>query len=188
MPNEEKNALRDMIKKRINDLTQQEKELKSKQICFKLLSLDLLKGSQYLGIYASTEFEVSTHYLIEDLLKTKHITVPFIQENTMKIGRIENLADLTTGVFNILEPKVKKEFTKELGIHIIPGVGFDRNGNRLGRGHGYYDKFLQNKTGLKIGLAFDEQIVDNLHSEAHDIVMDLIITDKELIRIRLHEK
>jgi 5-formyltetrahydrofolate cyclo-ligase len=79
----------------------------------------------------------------------------------------------------------------EIDIEIIPGIGFDLKGNRIGYGSGYYDKLLSHKSMrhskkgghfATVGLAFEEQIVKRVPSEPHDIRVDMIITDQRLIR------
>lgn len=73
-------------------------------------------------------------------------------------------------VENILEEKID--------LFIIPGVAFDKNGNRLGRGRGFYDKLLAGKNTVKIGLAFEKQIVDTVPRTDHDIQMDFVVTER----------
>jgi len=75
---------------------------------------------------------------------------------------------------------VKPEDAKNTAIdlYIIPGVAFDKQGNRLGRGGGFYDKLLFGKNSFKIGLAFEIQIVDTVPHEAHDIPMDFVVTER----------
>lgn len=61
---------------------------------------------------------------------------------------------------------------------LVPGLGFDMHGSRLGRGKGFYDRYLENKDVLKIGLAWSEQVIKKIPMEAHDARMDFIITEK----------
>ena len=85
--------------------------------------------------------------------------------------------DLATGCYGIKEPtgKVFTDFAK-IDVAIIPGVAFDRQGHRLGRGKGYYDRLLSVMPQVyKIGLCFDFQVVDNVPVDSHDIRMDEVI-------------
>ena len=71
---------------------------------------------------------------------------------------------------------------KNIGIVLVPGIVFDMEGHRIGYGLGYYDKFLKKvPKAVKIGLAFDFQIVGNIPKETHDVLVDFIVTDKEVV-------
>ena len=81
-------------------------------------------------------------------------------------------------------PQKTPELTpKNVNLAIIPAVGFDVHGNRLGRGGGFYDRLLSKLKCPKIGVCFDLQIVDSLPVEAHDAKVDLIVTEKRIIRL-----
>lgn len=86
--------------------------------------------------------------------------------------------DLQKGAFDILEPKDSCDPIPLADIDMIlaPGVGFDRSGRRLGRGKGFYDRILDQATGLIVGLAFDWQMTEEIPAEAHDIAMHRIAT------------
>ena len=70
----------------------------------------------------------------------------------------------------------------KIDLFLVPGVAFDKSGNRLGYGKGYYDQLLHNTTGLKIGICFDCQVVDAIPNETHDIKMDIIVTESRIIQ------
>lgn len=85
--------------------------------------------------------------------------------------------------FKILEPTSKKIIDQDnIDVAIIPGVAFDIEKNRMGRGKGYYDKFLKDKKFLKVGICFDYQLLDKIPVEVNDIKMDEIISEKRWIR------
>jgi len=94
---------------------------------------------------------------------------------------IREVRDLEKGTYGIYEPKKRQKDAKldEIDLVVVPGVAFDKRNRRLGRGKGYYDKFLRalppNK--ISVGLAFDFQIVDNLPIDSHDIPVSKVITD-----------
>lgn len=87
-------------------------------------------------------------------------------------------ADLTVGRFGIREPKPGpgREELKRLDLILVPGLAFDLHGRRLGRGKGFYDRLLGTVRGRTCGVAFDEQIVDEIPVEPHDIRVDCILT------------
>jgi 5-formyltetrahydrofolate cyclo-ligase len=105
---------------------------------------------------------------------------PIIQNDQLKF--LAPFGPLITGPLGILEPdpKMAKAIDiKDLECIIVPGVAFDRNGQRLGRGKGYYDKALAGYKGLKIGVCFSEQFLkSDLVTEPHDIAMNWVVTEK----------
>jgi 5-formyltetrahydrofolate cyclo-ligase len=113
------------------------------------------------------------------------ISVPLIKNNEFLVSEIKYFNELEKGSYNVLEPK--KEFVrlidpKQIEIVIIPGIVFDLKGYRIGYGKGYYDIFLKKIKNLKIGLAFDFQIINKIPIEDFDVKLDLIITEKRIIK------
>lgn len=164
-------------------MSREEKEKKSREILNRLVSTSCFANSENICIYVSTDGEVQTRDFIQCLLKDgdKNVLIPFIKEDILGISQINDFNDLVKGKFDILELVSKKDFEGSVDLIIVPGVGFDSEGNRLGKGKGYYDKLLTNKNIFKVGLAFTEQMVDIVPTEKHDIQMDMIITDKQII-------
>ena len=108
--------------------------------------------------------------------------LPFINSEKLFFSKINSLNDLVIGKFNILEPKDRFKTKEELDLIIVPGLVFDKKGNRIGHGKGYYDSFLKkHPNATKIGLAFEDQINKKILVEDHDIPMDFIITEKRII-------
>lgn len=87
--------------------------------------------------------------------------------------------------FKIREPKEGKKIeSSQLNGILIPGVAFDRKGNRLGSGKGFFDKTLQGYKGKKVGVAYSVQISNSeLPVDKHDVKMDIIVTEKEIIQV-----
>ncbi len=79
----------------------------------------------------------------------------------------------------LLVPPVKEPLV-EPNIFIVPGLGFTADGHRLGRGRGYYDRYLGSRTGVRIGICFHEQLLSELAVGEHDQVMDIVVTDKNI--------
>jgi len=92
--------------------------------------------------------------------------------------------DVSPGKFDILEPDTDKVVpTGELDLIVAPALAFDRQGNRLGRGGGYYDRFIEQSAGsLVCGLAFDSQLLDELPAEPHDRPVNMVATNAEFLR------
>jgi len=83
---------------------------------------------------------------------------------------------LVVGEYGIWEPDSQIEYIKSIDIAIIPGIAFDRDKNRMGRGRGYYDVYLGNRNIKKWGVGFDFQFYDKIPFESFDIKMDKVFT------------
>lgn len=141
----------------------------------------LLEAYQCIGIYVGVGNEVATVQLIEwCLAQHKKVCCPRVHKDTMDFYEITSLDDLKSGVYGLLEPigndPIKPE---EIMCMVMPLVGFNEAGQRIGQGKGYYDKYLKQSECLKIGLAFEWQKID-FKAEAHDIDVDLIITESHV--------
>ena len=92
-------------------------------------------------------------------------------------ARVVDAGELIPGQFGILEPPSSAEeiTATEVDLVIVPGMAFDRSGNRLGRGRGFYDRWLAELAGAKLGIGFDHQLLDALPCEPHDMVMDGVL-------------
>ncbi|GFP33793.1 5-formyltetrahydrofolate cyclo-ligase, partial [Candidatus Hakubella thermalkaliphila] len=118
----------------------------------------------------------------------KKIILPKVdkENNKLKFYEIKDITELAKGYMGILEPSVSEERLTRLDdivIIIIPGAAFDVSGSRLGYGAGFYDRLLagmKNKIPV-IAPAYEEQIVENISSELHDVKVDKIVTDKRVI-------
>lgn len=181
---EKKEIRRKMIEMR-DTLPKDIIEEKSRVIQEKLYELNYYKKAKNIMFYVDTRNEVRTLDAIKkSIYLGKKVFVPkVINKCDMLAVRIKNLDELKQGHFGILEP-VSGEIInpKELEAVVIPGVAFDKRGCRLGYGGGYYDRFLQNlkADAIKIALAFEFQILDELPKEEYDILMDIIITEKRI--------
>lgn len=141
----------------------------------------LLEAYQCIGIYVGVGNEVATVQLIKwCLAQHKKVCCPRVHKDTMDFYEITSLDDLKSGVYGLLEPigndPIKPE---EIMCMVMPLVGFNEAGQRIGQGKGYYDKYLKQSECLKIGLAFEWQKID-FKAEAHDIDVDLIITESHV--------
>ena len=101
--------------------------------------------------------------------------------NILNFVTIEDLAQLKKGMLNIYEPVGEVIAKNMIDVMIVPMVAYDKNRHRLGHGKGYYDRYLADYQGLKIGLAYKYQEVENIPWEKHDIKMDIIINEEGII-------
>ena len=135
-------------------------------------------------IYVSFGSEVDTIKLIEYLLKHKKVAVPKIINDKMEFYYIKSLNELKIGKFKILEPITNHKVTNfNSCVSITPGICFSKDLYRIGYGKGYYDKFYQDKdTIYKIGLTYDECIIDTISKNNYDIQLDEIISPTKNIK------
>ena len=170
----DKNILRKEILESRNYLELDNKSKYDKVIFEKLINSDIYKRSKKIFTYISFGSEVDTkkfiNYAISD---NKDIYVP----KTDKVNK-EMLAIKINSLNNMNVDKSK--IGDKFDLIIMPGVAFDKNGNRIGYGGGYYDKYISkiNDKCVKLALAYELQIVENIKSEIHDIKVDFIITNK----------
>lgn len=188
-----KTELKEKIFEKRNVLSKEAVKEKSSRIRESVCLLKEFKNSKNILFYVSFNNEVDTHEIIKELLKNnqKRIIIPFVQKNKiiLQLSELEDFNDLEPKTFGILEPKddkIKKFDPGNVELVIVPGIAFDRRGHRIGYGLGHYDRFLAGlkKKTKKIALAFDFQIIDKIPEEEHDIAMDIIVTNKEVIRCK----
>ena len=181
-----KNQLKDTILEKRNSLPQEEILEKSNQIKNNLFNLNQYKNSKTIMLFVSFESEVDTHNMIRETLKNKAIVVPKVAGHEIEPSVIIDFDNLIAGKFGILEPiETMKIAYKNIDLVLVPGIVFDMEGHRIGYGFGYYDKFLKKvPKAIKIGLAFDFQVVDKIPAEMHDVPVDLILTEKRVIECR----
>jgi 5-formyltetrahydrofolate cyclo-ligase len=161
--------------------------MKSRHIQALLFSVEAYHYARCVGFYVSSGHEVDTHLMIHDCFKLgKRVVVPKCGEKAgeMMLCEIDSFNDMVPGTLGILEPynPVNKISLDEVDVLVVPGVGFDRGGHRIGQGGGYYDTLLSlHPRGVVIGIAFSIQLVDVVPIELHDKSVDLIVTENEVI-------
>ncbi len=177
----DKKELRNLISSRKRQFSSRQLEVLSLDILARISRNAHFQQAQTILAYYSLPDEVNTHLLIEQLLKKrKKVLLPVVIDNeNMILREYTGQQDLKEGAFHIMEP-IGKQFPEQaypqIDIAIIPGMSFDPQGNRLGRGKGYYDKFLQQVPYIyKIGICFDFQKVEQVPSEETDIIMDEVV-------------
>lgn len=179
----QKNILRKDILKRRSQLRDKEKEVKNRKIFDSLINLIEIKNARKICIYVSKSDETDTFCAIEHLISMdKAVYVPKSDKknNKMSFYKINSLTELKIGAFSVLEPSEKNEkyiCTDNEDVCIVPALCFDKQGYRLGYGKGYYDRFLNDFNGIKIGICFDEFIREVLPRFNTDIAVDMIISD-----------
>lgn len=185
----DKKALRKELLIKRENLTEKEILKKSNLITNSIYNSKVYRDAKTIMTYISFKNEVYTHNIIKkSIIENKKIVVPITIPETkeLKISQVLDFNELEIGYYNILTPK--KEFLryidpKDIDLVLVPGVAFDKNGYRIGYGGGYYDRFLDKlrKDAIKIGLAFDLQLIDKVPKDNYDKPVDIIITENEII-------
>ncbi len=179
-----------MLEKR-SLLSKNEMITKSNAIANHLYNTTFYNNSNFIMTYIDFRKEVITKDIIEySLKKGKHICVPITIPKTreLMVSEIKNFEkELELGCYNILTPKkeyIRKIDPKTLDLILVPGAAFDKNGYRIGYGGGYYDRFFNKlcHNTLKIGLAYQMQIINNIPNDTYDKPVDYIITENGLIK------
>ena len=150
----------------------------SRKICASIAQTEVFQKAGCIALYYALNDEVQTSELIEDWYEKKKITLPVITGENINFHIYKGKEFLRTGALGITEPVSTELIPPEkIDLFIVPGVAFDRERNRLGRGKGYYDRYLAGINKPMIGICFDFQLIDIIPSEKHDIKMDMIITE-----------
>ena len=189
----EKNEIRAQILAKRDALTTEEIEQKSRLIFEKLVNMEEYRNAENILVYASMESEVRTDDIILDALADgKKVFCPKVTDKgnaLMEFVRITALEDLKEGYFGIREPEITdeselagnaKEEDEGKYLVIMPGVAFDRDGNRIGYGGGFYDRYLaEHEISKTIALCFKVQIIDEIiKSTSEDIRPKVLISEE----------
>ncbi len=172
--------IRNKIKSERKALSTKQVNSLSNEIFERVLSLDLNEFKNFF-IYKSFNNEVDTNRLIKHFLsENKVVSFPVITGDTMVAG-IPKSDSETKSTFNTVEPAFY-DIMERVDVCFLPLLACDKNKNRLGYGKGYYDKFLATHPCLKIGLAYDFQVVDGILPSPWDVPLDIIVTNSQIIK------
>lgn len=159
---------------------------KSRQIQNRLFDLEIFSSAETIHTYVSMNErnEVDTHDLIQNSIRLgKQVIIPRI-ESGMKLShhRIQNIDDLERNEWGVPEPAGKADAEPDdPDLILVPMLSGDQFRNRLGYGKGFYDRFLKETKGVKIGLLFDIQMYDErLPVNDFDVPLDLLITESKI--------
>lgn len=174
----QKKELRKLIRQRKAEHTAKEKAEMSARICKQVLTDPHWAKANTVFLYHALTDEVDTTMLIDAAMQEgKTVLLPVIDGDDLRLKI--HIGATQTGSYSIQEP-IGEEFTcyKEITLSIVPGMAFDKKGNRLGRGRGFYDRTLPKLAeAYKIGLCFPFQLLESIPCEAYDIKMDAVLYD-----------
>ena len=182
-----KAAMREQARKA--RVAQKDKDALSTKIVTEFMNLPSYESARTVMFYVDAGSEVRTRHLLATAISHgKRIVVPYciVETNQLELFLLEDVSELVEGAYRILEPKEelrslpgKRVQPAELDLVMVPGTAFDPKGGRMGQGKGYYDRLLE---GVRpeaplVALAFDCQIFPEIPVAAHDVFMDLVLTE-----------
>lgn len=166
---------------------QRDKDVVSRLILARATRLAEYRAAKRILFYVDVRDEVRTQPVIREALRDRRaeVVVPWCAGRRLELFRLSVWEQLIPGQFGVLEPKPELRRhhrhgiePRDLDLVLVPGVAFDRSGNRIGHGQGYYDRFLSEvpRSTLLVGLAYDCQVYPQLVAEPHDVCLDRVVT------------
>lgn len=185
----EKSLLRSRLRKTIAEADKNTLDLMSADIYTNLLTIEEVKKAETVFCYISVGGEPDTLPLIRHLLSSgKKVAVPKCYSGgRMEAKLIKSLSDaVPVPPYGIPEPgpDTPTALPESIDIALIPGMAFDRLGGRLGKGAGYYDRYLEATDAVKCGVCFSFALLEGVPEEKHDMRMDILVTENEILRLK----
>lgn len=181
----DKQQIRLKIKTRKSLLSQAERQLAARAAFARLEESAAFIMADRILLYHSLPDELPTIEFIDKWNGRKQLFLPRVNGINLDILPCDR-SRMHLGAFNIEEPDGDDTVDiSSIEVVIVPAVAFDRYGNRVGRGKGYYDRLLANSSATKIGIGYDFQFIDeDIDADTHDVPLDIIITDRRHMRRR----
>lgn len=179
MIDEEKKRIRREIRGLKNAVSLEEKMVRSKAILAKVEQLSEFAAAKTVMFYWAMTDEVQTSDFVVKWAASKRVILPCVNGSDLDLRVFRGVEDLMEGEnFGIPEPSGNL-FTDydEIDLILVPGVAFDVDNNRMGRGKAYYDKLLLSLKAFKLGVCFDFQLLKSVPTDEHDIKMDRIVSE-----------
>ncbi|MBK5251755.1 MAG: 5-formyltetrahydrofolate cyclo-ligase [Peptostreptococcaceae bacterium] len=188
-----KKTLRNSILSQRDAMSGEDNKRLSGTICRSLIALSAYNEAKTVMCFLSFRSEVNTSLIVKNILGSgKKLIVPVtdIKTKTLKLSYVKSMDDLVKSTYGILEPSpsaFKEASPKDIDLVLVPGACFNLKGYRIGYGGGYYDKFLPQirKDALALGLCYDFQIVSSIYPEKHDIPVDIVLSEKRMIKTKM---
>ena len=181
--NPEKESLRNRLLETRDNTSFDLLKIASEHIQKRLRKIHAFKNAQKIGAYYPIGSEIFTQDIIQELISQgKEVFLPKVTGETMEFRKIIDFSSLEHGIFDIMEPKESCPMNNNLDIILVPTVGIDHSGVRLGYGYGFYDKFLAENKAITISLTLEKQIIKKIPKSDHDISIDWIVTEDQTIQ------
>ncbi len=189
---DEKREFRNIYRTRRNGMSHSELVPLSEQICANLTGSDLFCCADSIYAYYPLGNEADVRPVAKTAwLQGKRVAFPKVFGDEMRYFEVEDFGQLAEGSFGVMEPEQEcgaapVDWVGECALLVlVPGVAFDRNGNRMGFGKGYYDRHFKDSADIPgmtlVGVAYGMQIADLLPTEEHDLAVPYIVTEEGII-------
>ena len=180
----EKSEIRRKIKALRSMLLETEKLSAAEEVFAHLENTPAFMMAEHILMYHSLPDELYTHRFLSKWGNRKHFYLPRVNGVNLEILPYDETR-LELGAFHIEEPTGDNTVNPEdIELIVVPAVAYDRKGNRLGRGKGFYDRLLSATRATKVGVGYEFQILDEIPVEPHDVKMDIVISQNGCIIIR----
>lgn len=171
-----------MVKNRKALLEEGDRQEAARMVFDRLEKLTAFVMAEHVLLYNSLPDELSTRGFLEKWAGRKHIYLPRVNGVDLDVLPYDRTR-LHLGAFRIEEPDGDNPVDLSMiDLVIVPAVAYDRRGNRVGRGKGYYDRLLSRMKAVRVGVAYDFQLVDDVEVEPHDHGVDFVITPTHFIK------
>ena len=178
----EKKLVRQEIIKLKQSLSDEKAAYLSQKICCRLIQTEAFQKAECVALNHTIKGEVQTTPLIEEWYKKKKIVLPVVSGKELRFYPYTGKDNMSVGAFGIWEPLPSEAIvTEEIDLFVIPGIAFDYTCNRMGRGGGFYDRFLSTTKKPVIGLCFGFQLKEHIPVEEHDKKMTMVIAEDKII-------
>lgn len=176
----EKNEIRRKIRAMRSMLLETEKIQAAEEVFAQLEKTAAFIMADRILMYHSLPDELSTRSFLSKWNDKKHFYLPRVNGVNLEILPYDQTR-LELGAFHIEEPTGENTVDPaDIELIVVPAVAYDRKGNRLGRGKGFYDRLLRTTKATKIGVGYEFQLLDEIPVEPHDVGMDIVITQKSM--------
>ncbi|HAQ64857.1 MAG TPA: 5-formyltetrahydrofolate cyclo-ligase [Bacteroidales bacterium] len=174
---EKKKELRKTIRQLKQILTPEASETESKTVFNLVESLDEFKAAKCIMVYWAMKDELPTRKFIEKWFHKKQIILPSVDGNKLRLKEFKGTDTLHQGDLYAIPEPIGPDFEtpETIDLIIVPGVAFDPNNNRMGRGKAYYDELLSHLKCFRIGVGFRCQLIDEVPTDVHDIKMNIVV-------------
>ena len=174
---DEKKALRIEIRQLKRACPLEERRRKSLSVWEKVERDEVFQQAETVLAYWSMDDEVYTHDFVNKWAGSKTLLLPCVKGDELELRYFDGEERLQPGEGYAIPEPVGELFTDwgKIDLILVPGVAFDKSGNRLGRGKGYYDKVLKQTGAYKLGVCFDFHLVERVPVEPHDVKMDRVV-------------
>lgn len=192
---ENKQKIRTQMKEKRDAISEEIRREKEKIITYRLINSGWFAKAENILVYAAIKSEVRLWDFVQKAWKNnKRLFFPKVSGRQMDFFCIHSEEELAEGAFSVLEPDTDQyrlelfhagTFSPEASVMLVPGVAFSEDGYRIGYGGGYYDRYLAAHRDLyTAGIAYAEQFVPRIPAEEHDIQLNEIISDKEVLKLK----